>query len=346
MTPNVLISVIIPVYNAAATIERCIRSIKSTRCGVEIICVDDGSSDNSYSIIENLSKNDCRIKLYHQNNSGAGSARNYGIKMACGEYIMFCDADDTYLSNTIDIITNDIAEYAPDYIVFHRKTITSNNNVVYWGGNRETIRIMNCDWKSYLNEYLQPCAHGLVVYTKVYKREIVLNNGVEFGGFLFGEDAWFLLTYIMHAKSFVEDYRAYYQQYQTEGSICLTPYKDYYDKCTEWIVAFEKQFAKESLYLQPFITHLKYETVQWSISRILRKIDAKSFVSRYRMLKSLCERRDIKHLMRVILSEDVMSSQQKKNCEDILHERYLLYAFRNYYFGKVKSVIRNILQIK
>lgn len=89
------ISIIIPVYNSASCIERCLESlVNQTLKDIEIICVNDGSTDNSLEILNKYSANDNRIKVYTQNNQGPSVARNLGISKANGEYIIFVDADD------------------------------------------------------------------------------------------------------------------------------------------------------------------------------------------------------------------------------------------------------------
>ncbi len=94
----VKISVIIPVFNCEKTIGKSIHSVqKQTIKDIEIVCVDDGSTDCSAEIIQTLQKNDERIMLYMQNNQGSGAARNLGMSYAQGEFIAFLDADDYYL---------------------------------------------------------------------------------------------------------------------------------------------------------------------------------------------------------------------------------------------------------
>lgn len=95
------ISVIIPVYNAEKFIKRCLESIIQQNYNeLEIVVVDDGSTDNSRNIINELAKNDDRIKYCYQENRGVSYARNYGIAKATGEYLTFVDADD-YMANGV-----------------------------------------------------------------------------------------------------------------------------------------------------------------------------------------------------------------------------------------------------
>lgn len=93
MVPNV--SIIVPIYNGELYIKKCIESLlEQTLQNIEIILIDDGSTDNSKEIIDSYSKLDKRIKSIFQKNSGPSTARNIGIKNATGEYITFVDADD------------------------------------------------------------------------------------------------------------------------------------------------------------------------------------------------------------------------------------------------------------
>ena len=89
------VSVIVPVYNAGRHLPRCVQSIQSqTMRDLEIILVDDGSTDGSARLCEELASADDRIRVFHKKNGGVSSARNFGIEKAKGEYLLFVDADD------------------------------------------------------------------------------------------------------------------------------------------------------------------------------------------------------------------------------------------------------------
>lgn len=91
------VSVIIPVYNAAEFLKDGLNSLlKQTLREIEIICVDDGSTDGSLVILKEFEKTDARIRVIHQENQGAGAARNNGMDVARGKYLAFLDADDFF----------------------------------------------------------------------------------------------------------------------------------------------------------------------------------------------------------------------------------------------------------
>ena len=92
---NELISIIVPVYNVEKYLKKCIDSIlNQTYSNIEILLIDDGSTDNSGIICDNFKKRDSRIKVVHKKNSGVSSTRNYGLDLATGKYISFVDSDD------------------------------------------------------------------------------------------------------------------------------------------------------------------------------------------------------------------------------------------------------------
>ncbi|NLI55324.1 MAG: glycosyltransferase family 2 protein [Clostridiales bacterium] len=96
-----VVSIIIPIYNAAAHLFECIASARSqTLAEIELLCVDDGSTDSSLELLHALANEEPRIRIFRQPNSGAGAARNLALSEARGKYISFLDADDRYASDT------------------------------------------------------------------------------------------------------------------------------------------------------------------------------------------------------------------------------------------------------
>lgn len=116
-TPKV--SVIIPVYNAAEHLEQCVGSVMAqTLRSIEIICVDDGSPDNSLEILQRLQQQDDRIVVVSQENGGAGAARNNGLRHAKGEFLSFLDADDFFEPDMLEKAVEAAEAYTADFVVF------------------------------------------------------------------------------------------------------------------------------------------------------------------------------------------------------------------------------------
>ena len=101
---DIKVSVVIPVYNVEEFLDNTLSDITSqTLRDIEIICVDDGSTDHSRQIIEEWQKKDSRIQLIKQQNQYAGVARNNGLKQAHGKYVIFWDADDLFEHNALEV---------------------------------------------------------------------------------------------------------------------------------------------------------------------------------------------------------------------------------------------------
>lgn len=125
-----MVSVIVPCFNCEKTFERCITSIqKQTQSNIEIILVDDGSTDSTYRLCEEAALKDPRIKVVHQPNSGLVMARKIGIKEATGEYLAFCDSDDYMEEDLIARTENAALKYNADIVVFGMRIIYENGYV-------------------------------------------------------------------------------------------------------------------------------------------------------------------------------------------------------------------------
>lgn len=116
-TPKV--SVIVAVYNTETYLTQCMNSIvNQTLRDLEIICVDDGSTDGSLAILNEFAKNDSRIRVFSQRNQGAGAARNFGLQNATGEYLSFLDSDDFFEPEMLEKAYSFAARSSADIVVF------------------------------------------------------------------------------------------------------------------------------------------------------------------------------------------------------------------------------------
>ena len=115
MKNDPLISIIVPAYNASKYIENTVKSIlNQTYNNIEVMIINDGSTDDTELIIQEIINSDSRIKLISTENLGAGHARNEGLKNSNGQYIRFCDSDDFYPENSTKILLESILRYNAD----------------------------------------------------------------------------------------------------------------------------------------------------------------------------------------------------------------------------------------
>ena len=197
-----MISVIVHVYNVEKYLDRCVKSVvNSDFSDLEIILVDDGSTDNSGKLCDIWSEKDRRIKVVHQNNKGVSTARNVGLKLSKGEYIGFVDADDyisesmfTNLLKNLEESKSDIADcgyFEENMSDGSKKSVSSSKG--------------EFDKSEAVKEYISNAGWHLTLWNKIFKREICFNkndNPVLFPiDLTIGEDAVWLLTVTMKAKS-------------------------------------------------------------------------------------------------------------------------------------------------
>lgn len=166
---NELISIIIPVYNVQDYIRRCLDSILAqTYDNLEILLIDDGSTDKSGTIADEYSCLDDRIKVFHKKNTGLSAARNYGIQRAKGEYIAFIDSDDYVSEYFIEILYNLIQKYGAQISVcsyVHGENCrfpSQKRNKVFCIGVEECLKTWHGKWRSL----------ETVVWNKLYHKSI------------------------------------------------------------------------------------------------------------------------------------------------------------------------------
>lgn len=195
-------SIIIPVYNAEKTLYRCLDSLlPQLNEKIEVILVNDGSSDSSGEICrEYLKKSKC-FKLFEQENSGASFSRNKGLDNAKGEYILFVDSDDYVDADYIETIENYIEAENPDLLIFSVSFLNSNRK-------DPTMRYedMRCfgdriaEQRAYLGK--QRKLHTL--WNKVFKNKIITENNIRFYNDLkTGEDSIFVFHYLFFINSLI-----------------------------------------------------------------------------------------------------------------------------------------------
>jgi glycosyltransferase involved in cell wall biosynthesis len=113
---NISVSIIIPLYNSESFISSCIEScLSQTYSDIEIIVVDDGSTDNGYKIATGIAKNDKRVRVLHKENGGVSSARNAGLDAAKGKYVCFIDADDCFSKSFVETMVSYMEQYNSDF---------------------------------------------------------------------------------------------------------------------------------------------------------------------------------------------------------------------------------------
>lgn len=232
-----LISIIMPVYNAQKYLDRSIKSvITQTYKEIELIIVNDGSTDNSMEICKKYASQDKRIKVYTQENKGVSAARNLGIEMASGEYLMFIDSDDYILENMIQDMKQKISNNNIDLVISGMQMNYIQNKEIV---KQEEYKLLDKKYtkaefiNSIIKEIPLICFCGPCC--KLYKAELLKSNHIRFSEELtMGEDTWYNLDYIKKCEGNIVTLQNIYYNYMRENENSLfTKYYEEYIRMTE-----------------------------------------------------------------------------------------------------------------
>lgn len=200
------ISVVLPVYNSQSTIGYAIESaLRQRGVDIELLCVDDGSVDASWQVIENYMLRDSRVVGISQKNQGAGSARNHGLDLATGQYVSFLDADDQYASEISLVTLLRQAQETGTALSIGRKLHRSHFFTVDKGlNNLIPNRIYRAE--ELPNAFLYQCC--------LFERDLIEDNHLRFPGYLRFQDPPFLIEAAMVSKRFsvIDNYVYYYRR--------------------------------------------------------------------------------------------------------------------------------------
>lgn len=194
-----LISVIVPAYNAVKYLHPCLNSvIHQTYSNLEIIIINDGSTDQTATIIENFQKKDPRIKIISQKNSGLSAARNAGLQKATGDYLTFVDADDTIEPTMLEQLLLALKKYHADISVCSFQETFPNGKTKYFT-KQTAIRIYNTN--SALQAMLQENGFNVTATMKLFAKSTF--NGITFPVGKLHEDVGTTYRAFLKAKTIV-----------------------------------------------------------------------------------------------------------------------------------------------
>lgn len=220
-----MISIIIPVYNAGKYLERCINSVcNQTYRDIEIILINDGSTDKSSTICDYYASLDNRIKVIHKINEGVAAARNDGLKIANGDYIGFVDSDDYIGEKMYKELYKSAQTYNADIVQSGYEKISPAGISILSSHYKDKVVIGN---KNCFKEYCE--GENIVNYCwcRIYKREIL--KDIYFGKFHYSEDAYFIIQVFLRCEILVIRSGLYYKYVQTTDSACKQPFNLFYE---------------------------------------------------------------------------------------------------------------------
>lgn len=271
------ISIIVPVYNAEESIEKCITSIiQQSYKNFELLLINDGSKDNSIKILNKYKKKYDNIRVIDKKNEGVSKTRNLGITKASGDYIMFIDNDDyidyDYLERFINELDNDY-----DVIIGGYKR-TSDNKIIY----KQTLK--NTEWSKYI---------VMAPWSKLYKKEFIQMNKIEFKDYGIGEDVFFNLNiYSKRPKIKIIEYSGY-NWYFNNNSVSNTLQKGL-NKNIEITKLMSEIVDNNYNSIDNYFEYFVYRYFIWYLLYSGRNANKEDFIEEYFKIKTWKNKNNIK----------------------------------------------------
>lgn len=333
------VSIIIPAYNVEKYIKECLESISNqTYKNIEVIIIDDGSIDNTPSIVKTFCDEDNRFRLLTNPNKGVSSARNYGISISSGRYIMFLDSDDFYDLNAVEYMLQSIIDNQCDWGIcnYINKYDDSeeNNNVHFIQENN----------KYDITDYLKQSAIEFnslyvgVLWNKIYRSDIIKTNKILFDETInLGEDSLFNLEYIKYVKTiYISSKCLYYHYMSNENSLTKTISAiNMWDMST---VRYEKmiEIYKRNQLERKCSKEIAYRILGDLIFPIRESIkDNKQKNEKVEILKNICQRNIVDYALKNLDELPMLYKIMKKN---ILKGTYVKLYYELSIWDKIKGL--------
>lgn len=259
-----LVSIIVPVYNGEQTMERCLVSLHNqTYRNIEILAVNDGSSDHTAKILDKYAGLDKRIKVINKKNTGVSDSRNIGMELAEGKYLQFVDGDDWITGDAIERLVEIAEKYECDMVISDFYRIVGRN--IYKKGHiKKEGLISRKEFATYMMEAPANFYYG-VMWNKFFRRDIIMREKLNCSLQLdWCEDFQFNLEYLQYADRIYVDRHSFYYYVKTKGSLVDTQVNlaqtvrtkrilfDYYKELYESIDLYKKNRLRIRMFYLSF----------------------------------------------------------------------------------------------
>lgn len=309
---NILLSVVIPVYNVEKYLQQCVDSIinqLTDEC--EIILVDDGSTDGSGLICDNYSEKNTNVRVLHQKNSGHSAARNAGLKMAVGEYVSFIDSDDYIGQGCVKEILNWIKTTDADICFMEGYKLFSDGTTESLGDEIDRSRISGRSQEEVFQHLATRPKYPGSACTKLFRREFLMENDLKFPiDLTHAEDLTLCLNCFLKAERFdALPCPFYYYRQNREGSMTSKISGSSFHGLSEFVSNFadsltdkqRKPHTKITWYAMAFVAY-EYSILLWNYSRLSasQKRDAKFFLKDYKWVLNFGASKKTKLVQKVV----------------------------------------------
>lgn len=317
MNEQFLVSIVVPVYNVSAFLDRCVQSIVNQNyTNLEIILVDDGSTDQSGDKCDQWGKKDSRIVIYHKENGGLSDARNFGIKKSSGQYIAFIDSDDYVLPNYVEMLVSILIDKEADISI---TDFFVTRNKEYMGKETRFLKTYIYNAKDAIEvmcyqKYFGPSACG-----KLYRRECFEN--IQFPVGTLYEDIAVMYKIFAMAKKIVYSPIKTYAYYKRSGSIvngCFSVKKMNYVEHTEEMLEYINV-------TYPDIRNAAISRFVWANFHVLMQIP---YTCKFEIYKTTLIKNIKKYGLNVLLNRKVRLSNKIIVFLGLINMNLLRYVYR------------------
>lgn len=288
-------SIIVPVYNVEEYLKKCVDSILCQDFdSFEVILVDDGSQDHSPQICDSYAQKDSKVIVVHKKNGGAADARNVGIGLARGEYLLFVDSDDYWNQNgVLKKIDEKLSMQTVDIVQFGREKYYSAEEKLVKGKPRDLAKYDGLESSVLLGELVSNGALSISACFSAFSREFITGNDLYFHEGVKAEDLeWAIRLYLHDPKWAFINESFYVYRAKREGSVTATiDYKHMCDYC--WIL--EQSVARTETAVkqikEPLMSYLMYHVLIASALVYRVNLQGRQYREIMGRLKTLCQGR-------------------------------------------------------
>ena len=248
MEINPLVSVIIPVYNVEKYLEECVNSVlNQTYKNIEIILVDDGSTDSSGTMCDSFAEHHNNIKVYHKSNGGQSTARNMGLEEAQGKYIYFLDSDDIIVPDALEKLCNIAETDSSDVVFFDAESFIDekpdlNMKQTYVRTHKYPVQdgIKTFEQMQTFNEY------HCVVWGMLLRKSLLVDNSIRFISGVYYEDMAYTYEVLCRAQTVSQCHEVLYRRrYRENSTMTSKKSKKYFDSSVA-VYEYIRDFSLEN----------------------------------------------------------------------------------------------------
>ncbi len=330
MKSNILVSIVVPVYNNEKELEECIKSlVKQTYKNIEIILINDGSKDSSYQLMKEYQKKYSNIITHNQENKGASQARNQGIRKATGEYLMFVDADDWIDENTVLELVEILEKKKYDNIRFFGILEPSGKIKNQYDFHGEKERVLEKD-EIYQLLITSKTLHNLCF--GIYKSSLLKNIESFENNISFAEDYWANLDILTKAESILMLNKTFYHYRENQNSTTKIISKEKIIKNTkEAVFVYSKLFE--------YIKKWNIDTAENRAEAAFSILDNTRWSIFNIMKDESVKKEEVITLFQHVFDKEVFNYIRKdipwKELKKVLKKKSLGYKLKNYWNMKI-----------